>query len=1029
MKLPALALTALAALLAASHAAPVSITVPATTYTQNFNSLGTGSPAWTNDATIPGWYVQINNGVTATGNAQAADGTAVLSGLLNLGTSGATDRALGSKATGTGAFANIAYAVSFQNNTTKPIALSQLQYTGELWRTNTGTGTPLVAVNEEFTLFYQVSAAAVTNIISGTDSATAAPGTGFAALGAGANWLSPVNSPPGTALDGNLAANRTTVTFNPTGLQILPGQFLMLKWTDSNKAGTDGFQGIDDVSATFVELNGVLAPSYSKATRQDPLATPADPTDDTFGFTANVAGAGAGLSAGWTTNSVNPPAGNASAAPYGANVVWTGFPVSGAKTVSFVDSSNAIYAATLTVQVPRIFGTNTLAAPGFITTDGTVLDNWTADETARTLRQNNSTQADHIVNSAPIDLSTLGAVEVSATLDAITGSSSGFEAPDAFGLQLIVDGGTPVSILGAADVDGSGLLRGADTAGGLELPDATLTNTTKTFNFKGVVPASANSLVIRVIGNSNSVNETFLLKNIQIVNAPPTLFASASGPGSLQNQGTPGTADDTFTVPVTITAVNTGASPGWNSNQPPPASGLYSAANPVTFGPFSTSVSPLAITIADQNLPTLTAGFTATAPPHAITLSAASNIVRHENGPGLADDTVSFDVTVTGANGGPSWTATGATPASGPFGPVTFTVPSSPSPAVVTVADVSYPATTQNISVPVPARYVIGQRNFGTGPVDVITDITATPPAEWINNATLRTLDMNTGGTTDKIVTSEVLNLSTVGTVDFSANLRLHETSVGSNLETTDRFKAELIIDGGLGTEQIINLISAYDTGDGAPAVGPTGGPNGPPNGYINGYQGIAVAPASALDDYNANLVRDEFNRNGQPATDMIDNNFPLAHTIPASAATVQLKIYGTGIGGSEFFTVSGVLFALGIPPTQDTDADGNTDVNEIADGTDPNDPTSLFTITGTAPDPGDPTTTLASLPTVAGRFYRGYYSTDLVTWTRDDSHPLLTGNGTTQTWPLVQLPSPAARRYLRVFAAQSAGAFPPTRP
>ena len=261
MKLPTLALLASASLLAATHAAPVSITVPATTYTQNFNSLGTASPAWANDVTIPGWYAQINNNTTAIGNAQAADGTAVLSGLLNLGTTLAADRALGSKATGTGAVANIAYAVSFQNNTTKPIALSQLQYTGELWRTNTGTGTPIAPVNEEFTLFYQVSAAAVTNILSGTDSATAAPGTGFTALGAGANWVNPLNSPLGTGLDGNRAANRTTVTFNPIGLQILPGQFLILKWTDTNKPGTDGFQGLDDVSATFVELNGVLTPS------------------------------------------------------------------------------------------------------------------------------------------------------------------------------------------------------------------------------------------------------------------------------------------------------------------------------------------------------------------------------------------------------------------------------------------------------------------------------------------------------------------------------------------------------------------------------------------------------------------------------------------------------------------------------------------------------------------------------------------------------------------------------------------------
>src|SRR4051812_39761531 len=98
-------------------AAPISIS-GTVTHTENFDSLGTASPAWTNDSTIPGWYAQANNGTTVITSAQATSGAADLSGLLNCGADGAADRALGSKSTSTGAWANMALAVSFQNTGT-----------------------------------------------------------------------------------------------------------------------------------------------------------------------------------------------------------------------------------------------------------------------------------------------------------------------------------------------------------------------------------------------------------------------------------------------------------------------------------------------------------------------------------------------------------------------------------------------------------------------------------------------------------------------------------------------------------------------------------------------------------------------------------------------------------------------------------------------------------------------------------------------------------------------------------------------
>ena len=1023
-------LAALAAIPGLVSAAPIPIT-GTVVLSQNFDSLTSASVAWTDDSTIPGWYAQINNGTTATGNAQAADGATVLSGLLNCGATGAAERALGSKATGTGNFANIAYAVSFHNTSGSPVQVSKVNYTGELWRTNTTAA----GLAETFAVFYQVSPAAVTNIISGPNTAAAAAGAGFTALGAGANWASPTNLPAGSALDGNLAANRTAVSFTPaSSIIVQPNEFLMIKWTDSNLGGTDGFQAIDDVSVEFTALNGSVAIAASARTRSD-NGTPANNLDDTFGFTANITGSGAVST--WGTTDVQPPVTNAAAGAYGTPVVWTGFPIA-PKTVTVTDSGNPAFSASVTVDPLHIIGSNNLVtADTPILQEDAPLVGWTGDDALRTLTQTASTtQTDKVVNSAVIDLSLTGFVQFSAELDAITGTSSGFELPDGFGLQLIIDGGAPVSVLGAADVDGNGRLNGAAAAGGLELPDTTLVSTTKNFAFSYIIPDTANTVQIRIIGNSNSGSETFLVKNVKLGQPPATIVALVAGPSTLNNKGTVDPTDDEFSGPVNVFGVNLVAgSDAWDSNATP-ASGLY-ATTLNTFGPYLVSGGAKLVTLTDRTTPTLTTSVTVPLPPAAtLTATAPTNIVRLENGPGTADDSVTFDVTLTGANGGPSWTASGATPGAGAFGPVTFTIPAPlpASPATVTVADASYPTATAAISVAIPGRYTIGQRNLGAGLQDVLSDLTTVPAPQWVNDAAARTLTMTAGIATDSVVTSDVINLSGTGTVYFTANLNAAETSTGSNFETTDRFKAELVIDGGTATEQIINLVSTYDTGNGAPAVGAAGGPNGPPNGYINGYQGIAVAPDTALIDYNNNRVRDEFNRGGEAAVMTIGNNFPLSYTIPADANSVQLKIYGTGVASSETFLVSNVLFST-TPLSSDTDGDGVSNTDEAIMGTDPNNPNDVLRLTQNAANPNQ-----LDFPTKAGHFYHVYKSDDtdgqeathLQVW-KDAGVATIVGDGNSASFSIIVAPGEARRFYILAVMATNGpnndGVWPATRP
>ena len=297
--------TGAAALLASFAGAGAQIIVSGPlTYAENFNLLGTANQAWVDGTTVPGFFAGINSNVTADGMLQATDGTdtTALSALLNLGTD-ASDRALGSKTTGTGGFANIAYGVLFQNNSGSPLNITNITYTGELWRTNTTVGN-----REQFITFTKTSPTLFTDTEPGANAATANVGS-FTAIPA-LNWTAPVQTGNGAeARNGNLAANRLTVSSSPN-VTVANLEYFMFRWVDTNLAGTDGYQGIDDFSITFTTApkiynlghsvggtapNGVLAVSpalyWLNGTLPVGLAS-----GDSIGFSQNItAGAGTAL--------------------------------------------------------------------------------------------------------------------------------------------------------------------------------------------------------------------------------------------------------------------------------------------------------------------------------------------------------------------------------------------------------------------------------------------------------------------------------------------------------------------------------------------------------------------------------------------------------------------------------------------------------------------------------------------------------------------------------------------------------------
>ncbi len=414
-----------------------------------------------------------------------------------------------------------------------------------------------------------------------------------------------------------------------------------------------------------------------------------------------------------------------------------------------------------------------------------------------------------------------------------------------------------------------------------------------------------------------------------------------------------------------------------------------------------------------------------------------SNIVRTGgvNAADPSDDTVSFTVTVAGTGTvAAGWIATA--PATLVNTTDTYgtahafsNIPVSAFTSGILqlkVQDTATPACQTTINVVAPPVDVIGQYDFGGGPIDLLSAIDTTPAPEWVNNAAARTLVMTTGVAADSVVTSQTLDLSAVGSLQFSATVHLAETSAGSNIETGDRFKAELIIDG-----TVHNLVSAWDSGDGAPST--TGsGANGPANGYINGYTGAIgtnvitqTAYAAAINDYDDNLIRDEFNLAHQAASILIDSTFPLSFSIPAAANSVQLKIYGAGFASSETITVSDVKFGPA-PATDDADGDGVSDSSEGIMGTDPNSAADVMRLFFNAANPPQ-----IQFPTKAGRFYRLYTSDDtdsqesghLLVWKDAGAATVAGGEGEEQfNVPVV---SSEKRRFYRVHVMQTDGPWP----
>lgn len=212
-----------------------------TPYAQNFDALGTNDTGnvWTEGVTLPGWYASQSASPFAITSYRAGTGSDTAGALYSYGAAGTTERAMGSLCTGgPGA---VAYGLRFTNNTTRAMSNIVVSYTGEQWRRVAGAGTQSLAFS------YRAGAPTTTSDAAGTAYAwNIVPALDFASPNLGATG----------SLNGNASTNQQAVSSVLTGVVLLPGQELFLRWLDVDDSGTsDHGLGIDDLSISFTPVS------------------------------------------------------------------------------------------------------------------------------------------------------------------------------------------------------------------------------------------------------------------------------------------------------------------------------------------------------------------------------------------------------------------------------------------------------------------------------------------------------------------------------------------------------------------------------------------------------------------------------------------------------------------------------------------------------------------------------------------------------------------------------------------------------
>ena len=220
---------------------PISFT--GSDYTENFDTLpNTGSPTFAgagpfdvpdaSGGSLAGWSFYKSGGSGANALFKIDNGSLTSGSVYSYGTTSATDRALGSLASGTTAST---FGLTLTNDTASTLTSFTLTYTGEQWRRG--------------------SAAANTLAFSFAQGATDISNGSFIDA-ASLSFIAPVTTGMNAALDGSLPANQTAISQTISGLSWAPGTTLTLRWVDIDNTGSDDGLAIDNL--TFAAISQTL---------------------------------------------------------------------------------------------------------------------------------------------------------------------------------------------------------------------------------------------------------------------------------------------------------------------------------------------------------------------------------------------------------------------------------------------------------------------------------------------------------------------------------------------------------------------------------------------------------------------------------------------------------------------------------------------------------------------------------------------------------------------------------------------------
>ncbi len=224
------------------------ISLSAATYTQDFNALAiTGT-----SSTLPTGWLFSESGTNANALYNTGTGSNNAGDTYSFGASGNTDRAFGGLQSGS---LLPIIGAAFTNNTGSAIGSLTISYTGEQWR--------LGALAREDRLDFQFSINA-TSLTTGT-------WTDVNQL----DFIAPTKGPTVGALDGNAAANKSSISFTLTGLPIENGATIYIRWIDFNASGADDGLAVDDFSigVNLADLNPPVINSFFPANGAGNVAT------------------------------------------------------------------------------------------------------------------------------------------------------------------------------------------------------------------------------------------------------------------------------------------------------------------------------------------------------------------------------------------------------------------------------------------------------------------------------------------------------------------------------------------------------------------------------------------------------------------------------------------------------------------------------------------------------------------------------------------------------------------------------------